>query len=451
MSKRLRIKSPVSELDSEIRSETTTDKDEDKDKKNVSLTEKYEGKVMKNSVAVDPTGKSSLSKISLYGYPLKATALQKEQTRHERVVKKFFRIDKQLVEGRPSHILYNRITDQLKCDDQDKKPIKLDGYDRRSVIIVLSKILTEKNKMPTILFEVGITKISLVESKKESRKRQMGNCEMKIDGMSGLKYGKILMSSINGMTHGFGRPPAVDAQTDARKKKLLQLIAKKLPKISAFTLLDFNKYQRIRLEKEDSFSALGQRQENKEALNKKVHLLNSLLFLITIVEVIVRFYRIKGEVHTYDDLEYKEDKNKAIASDSFPVAIAQSRSLELLVYGEITFDDFLGESTFYEGKKADHRARYGAMTGQRIIDNLKILMDKFSDINSKFHEMSNKRGKQKEFVTTYEKYNTSAYFVDGGSRICRNLLWSYGHGNESGDDESDYSSDEDDRIALFTP
>jgi hypothetical protein len=194
-----------------------------------------------------------------------------------------------------------------------------------------------------------------------------------------IAYGKGLETRLKNFT----KPDwdKSDDNPDKRQAQFLLLINRNLIELTPFTNIDLNKYQNIKIDS-DSETA----EASNESTKNNLHLLNALLFLITTVEVLVRLYRTEdGNIYTYPDLNERK-RAEAQRSDDFPVAIAQSRSLSLLLEGHISFAYFWGASSIMQNglDNAQHRADYGA--GKETIDYFDVMMNKLLAINNLYNK-----------------------------------------------------------------
>ena len=407
--------------------------DEIDEKLKASKIDIYKDKVVKK------TGerKSDNRKVSMYGFPSKEVAKQKEFLWQKQVCDKFFKIGKPLREGTKSHDIHLQVTKQLSA--KEKKPLVLDGLCRRSFIIALSKILTEHGEMPNLIFKIGTTQISFIPTDDNGKKRQLGNFKMEIENCFDIAYGNGCITRLK-----YFLEPSWDYDTTnkrRRKEILLKLITDRLPIFTPFTYRDLNKYGNIRVFDEETCNPYDTK--SYEKIKPNLHFLNGLIFLVTIVEVLVRGYRTeKGEVFDYND-------PKGIQSDSFPVAMAQARSLSLLLSGKIAFADFLGQSKTTD---EDYRASYGAVTAKGTIDNIQVMLEKLLLINERYNDYHSELEFWRDLKTTYLNSNNAGYLISGKSRMFCDLKADYGSGSESEDDSSDYSDSEEfskDKIVAF--
>ena len=400
--------------------ESPVDEIQDQLGKNLAVSP-YKGKVIRKA------GEKEKRKVHLYGFPNHAQAREQELSWLKYTVAKFFRVGKPLKEGKESTRLHKVIVDYLSS--KDKKPVNIDGMCRRSFIIALSKILTENTGMPKLEFCIGNTIIRFIPSENNGTNRQKGNFKIEIGDCLDIKYGAGCITRLKYLYEANW-----DDSTDKslRKKRILALFKAKLQRISTFTPNNFNKYGNIFIDSDrDTGSSRDQR------IQQNIHFLNGLLLLVTTVEVLVRLYRsADGNIYPYTS-------QAAIKSDSFPVAIAQSRSLIMLIEGRISFEDFLGESIRDNYDKEQHRAYYGTVTGRGTIDNIDIMFEKLFAVNTTYNSTVSNLDFWKDLRKVYLSDNKDGCLVEGRSRMYFDLVEVYGSGAESDDGSSSYSSDED--------
>lgn len=351
--------------------------------------------------------------MSFYRMADRAFALRKEYDWQKAVVKKFFKIGHPLKAGKSSSYIFNQLIKQIQAPVKEKKYLFIDRQRPRSLLIALAKILSENSFLPTLHFQFGHTFISLLEVDESRRSNQRGNCKMVIAGRPyDLAYGKGADDQIQFMCKGHWED---GRQAWRRERKLVDLLSYKIPSFQPFSNLDFNQYNNVRLDGENP-------KYDKDTIDR-VHFLNGLIFLITIVEVIARLYRDEnGNLFSYK-------KESALISDDIPIALAQARSLLLLFNRKIKLNDLIGESKDYKEKAPIHRAKYGIATGkQTIIDNSQIMLSKLEAINQKYHSM------------LFNKEMPAGKTITGRRSMYADLVKIYGNGAES-DDE--YSSEDD--------
>ncbi len=366
-----------------------------------------------------------------YGIPAKDLAQRVERKWLRRVTEKFLRVGRPMKPNSQSNTIYNRIREHLA--NNANQPFVVDGLVRRSFLIALSKILSKDKQMPNINFRLGVTDITF-STENSYTYRQMGNFKMEFPSKYDLKYGAGLIARIQYLLGATWEKANIN-----RKQKLLTLMRGKLNQLSPFDVNEVNNYGNIKLEEDASFESLSGKKEQKTAREKQqssVHLLNAWLFLVSIVEVLVRLYRDEeGNVHDYDD-------KKGSESDSLPIAVAQARSLLLLMGQKISFTDFMGESKCYKGDAKLHRARYGIVTGRNTIDNLDVIDEKFCRLNALFNQAAIKSEVKEEYFA--DNPAGTAAVIQGRSTMYRNLSSVYGIGdNESDSEDSAYSDEED--------
>lgn len=361
-------------------------------------------------------------KISMYGFPDKIQAREEEVLWEKQVVTKFFKIGRPLKKAKQSYKIHQTIIKHI--NNTSNTPVNITGYARRSLIIALSKILTEHQGMPKLVFQLGDTIIKFIPSGENGTQRQIGNFKMEIPGIFDIAYGQGCNKRIQYLC----QKPWDDAKNKLQRKAiLLNHIEKSLEKLDPFTYRLFNKDGNIAINSQESASSF----DGKATAN--MHFLNGLMFLITVVEVLVRLYRSKeGNIFPYSN-------QKAIKSDSFPVAIAQARSILLLLENKISFDDFLGQSQRLDYNSEQHRAFFGAVTGRATIDHIEMMFKKLFAINNEYNELISDREVWQEFKTDYLKNNKKGKIIEGKSRMYFDLKDVYGSGSESDEDTSDYS------------
>lgn len=407
----------------------TPQKVDHSDDPEVQKIEKSLAKTAVDDVYQDTVVRAQVTKdkrtVSMYGFPDQTKRNAVELKWQQYVTSKFFRVGKALKPGKPSHDIYGKIKAYLA--EEKPAPLVIDGFPRRSFIIALSKILTEYGSMPELKFQLGITVIEL--SRKDSRtKRQQGNFSMLIPSLTHhIAYGEGCVKRMQNFCN-----PAWDKDSDnppLRLKMLLSRFKAALPIMTSFSHAHLTKYGNVRIES-DKYPALPEDPKIKE----NIHFLNGLLFLVTVTEVLVRLYRTEdGTIYDYEDESGK-------TSDAFPVAMAQTRSLTLLLSGEISFDEFLGETPLEGYDAKQHRALYGAVTGKNTMDHLEVMFRKLSAINLK-HDATIMASLPawKEFRETYLGSNPNGSILSGRSRMYFDLKNSYGTGDESDEDSSGYS------------
>ena len=391
----------------------------------------YQGKIVKK------IGKMGERKVSMYGFPDKKQAQQKEVRWQKQTVAKFFKIGKSLQEGRQSYKIYQHIVTQIEA--KDKKALDLNGCCRRSLIIALSKVLTKYKGMPNLNFKLGTTVIKFIPADENGTRRQIGNFKMEIPNCYDIAYGDGCIKRLSYLLE-----PQWDTSSynkDERKKVLLNLLKAKLQQIKPFSYMDLNKYGNIRIFNEEISNSYD------EKTQKNVHFLNGLLFLVTTVEVLVRLYRTQdGKIFPYSD-------EKGIESDSFPIAIAQARSLDLLLTGKILFIDFFGQSKSNPNYNSEqHRAYCGVATGKGTIDNIKMMVNKLLLVNNLHNTVISNLQFWQDLKKDYLKSNKDGYLLEGRSRMYFDLKECYGSGSESDTESSDYSSSDDElEVIEFKP
>lgn len=381
--------------------------------------------------------------VSLYGFPNKVRVNEFEYKWQRQVTQRFFRIGMPLNHNKRSFEIYTRIKNHQ--DSRQTTPIAVDGLPRRSFIIALAKIMSEQGHMPELTFKIGITKIKLTRENSFAN-RQQGNFSMQV--VPQLAYDIAYGAGLETRLNNFTKPTWDRSATthDERQTQFLRLINRNLTQLIPFTNTDLNKYQNIKIDSDRETA-----EPSDERTKNNLHLLNALLFLITTVEILVRLYRTEdGHIYTYPDLN---ERKRALAqrSDDFPVAIAQSRSLSLLLEGQISFADFWGASMRNGLDNTQHRAYYGAVTGKETIDYFDVMMEKLLAINNLYNQIISNLSGWKVFSDTFKQSNKKGCVIEGRSRMYFDLKSGYGSGNES-DPDSNYSDTEDselDEIVTF--
>jgi hypothetical protein len=391
-----------------------------------SLKNKSTIDVYKNKAVVLKSNINQCS-FSLYGLPNKDIAERLEQKWQKKVTHQFFRLGEPLKKGKTSEIIYTTIKNTI--EKNQIQPIKIDGLPRRSFIIALSKILTDYGYMPELVFQLGITSIKFTRENSVTR-RQKGNFKMVLP-LFDIAYGQGCINRMKNFMQ-----PAWDKNTShprMRTNQFLKLIRERLAVMNSFRCSDLTPYGNIRLQSEKSAG-------NDEKNQGNIHLLNGLIFLVTTVEVLVRLYRqADGNIFPYSD-------QTGIASDAFPVAMAQARSLHLLLTGQITFTDFLGETTKDGYDATQHRAYYGAVTGKGTMDNITMMLEKLCAINQKYNASIPNVPEFQPFCEAYQQSNQTAFFIEGRSRLYFDLKATYGSGAESDEGSHNYSASEDSEL-----
>lgn len=381
---------------------------------------------------VRKTGEKEGKKISMYGFPTKDKGRKQEVDWLKQTVSRFFRVGRPLQPTKASHKIYIAIQESLAAEMN--KPINITNLCRRSFIIALSKILSEQKHMPALEFKLGITNIKFIPSGEDGTKRQKGNFKMEVVDCFDLKYGE---GCIKRITYLCETQWDDDTDKSLRRMKLRELFQKKLQTLSPFVYTDLNKYGNILIVSDRSDA-----NPRDAKIISNINFLNGLLFLVSIVEVLVRLYRsTEGNVFPYSSQE-------AIMSDSFPVAIAQARSLILLLNGEIKFNDFFGETDRAGYDKKAHRAYFGAVTGIGTIDHIDIMLEKLFTINEHYNQFISESVFCCDFKKNYLDSNKDGYLVEGRSKMYFALKAVYGSGSESDDETSGYSSAEDNPEVL---
>src|ERR1700733_8665506 len=129
-----------------------------------------------------------------------------------------------------------------------------------------------------------------------------------------------------------------------------------------------------------------------------------LLFLVSRVEVLVRFYRqADGSLFPYSD-------QTGIKSDAFPVSIAQARSLYLLLNGKISYADFFGETKTAGYDQEQHRAYFGTVTGKGTMDHSDVMLKKLFAINQRYNSHTSTLSAWKPFHDAYVESNKKSHF-----------------------------------------
>jgi hypothetical protein len=368
---------------------------------------------------------------SLYGFPTKKQAQAKEYIWQKSVVTKFFKIGWPMRTQGEAQEIYQLVENQVK--DSNTAPIALDNRCRRSFIIALTKILTKYGKMPRLSFKLGSTAINFVpDANALSTVRQKGNFKMEIPalGIYQIAYGEGCYNRMKYLLN-----PTWDTHNmPLRRNALAKFISAKLPIFRSFSYGEFNKYGNIIISSDTVAATAGDRK-----VLDNIHFLNGLIFLITVTEVLVRLYR------TEDGNIYSYSSESGVESDSFPVALAQARSLLMLLNGKINYTDFIGQSVRdnYDGDM--HRAYYGAVTGQHTINNIEMMLEKLFAINALYDR--EKFEQSSDHVDLRDKYlhdNSKGHLIEGRSMMYFELRRVYGSGNESDSDSDGYSSDDED-------
>ena len=392
--------------------------------------------LFKNQSTIDPyTNKVVKAKsefegrpITLFGFPNRERAARIELKWHKKVIHKFFRVGEPLAEGKQSTAIFNMVNNCIEQKHQN--PIPIQGYSRRSFIIAMSKILTHYGEMPELIFMLGMTKIKLTRVNSVTQ-RQKGNFKMGLPIMD-IAYGEGCINRLaNFIMPKWDRNPD---NPQVRYKKFLEIFKERLATMEPFSHLDLNKYGNILIGVEPKANESDKKTQNN------LHLLNGLLFLVTTVEILVRFYRqANGDLFPYSD-------QSGIISDAFPVAIAQARSLFLLLNGQISYKDFFGETLMEGYDHKQHRAYFGAVTGKGTMNHLDIMFEKLFAINMKYNAFISTKDVCKDFCDTYTASNPHSYFVEGRSIMYCDLKFACGTGNESSEPR-DYSHSEDEEIS----
>lgn len=363
---------------------------------------------------------------TLYAFNDEKQSISTAYRWQQHTANKFFRVGRSMRQNGQAQIIYSHLkkNNGMRLDNQ---------IYYRSLIIALAKIISEKRRMPGFTFIMGSTTLLFLQSEQRASQRQIANFKMEIKGLTRypIKYGQGLIKRLNQMTvANFDKE-----KQKKRWKKLLTLFKNRIKKVKPITLCHLNKYGLIRLTGEDSATGADYVYQAKH--QKNADLLNGLIMLITVVEVLNRLYRTaEGNLHHYNGLQCAQD------SDAFPVAIAQAQALILLISGKITFNDFVGESKTYGDESDEHRAQYGAVTGQGTIDNQHIMRSKLRTISQHcFDKMTANSPIRKKFISEQRSQNRSC-FVYGRTMLRGQLGFVYGDGNESDSSDSEYSDDE---------
>ena len=364
--------------------------------------------------------------ISMYGFYEREQAKKIQLKWQKKTYHQFFRLGEPLRRGKNSTRIFYQIFNFVKNDNCE--PIIINNLSRRSFIIALSKTLTHYGYMPQVVFKLGSTVIQFTQS---STGRQKGNFKM-ILPIPCITYGERCIEGLKNLIK-----PLWDenhANQRLRYRKFLKLFKDRLTEMKSFNYFDLNRHGNILINSEleaDRFD---------KNIQETLHFLNGLILLVTTVEVVVRFYRQPdGSLFSYDNESEK-------IHDAFPVAIAQARSLILLLNGKISFADFLGETIKPGYNHNQHRAYYGVVTGIACIDHLDIMFNKLFEINKKYNKLLQTSKTWKNFCNFYLESNPEGYFVEGRSRMYFDLLFVYGAGDESDSDPRDYSKSSDSEV-----
>lgn len=404
------------------------DNDSDVDKLTEQLEQQakidvYHGKIVK------ATTKRAGRQVSLYGLPNRTKAEAREKKWQRSVSEKFFRVGKPLKPGCKSHKIYTDLTTYL--EGNKVKPFPINGLNRRSFIIALSKVLTDHGHMPEITFQLGKTKIRLTRENSYTQK-QKGNFSMEIPalGQYQVAYGRNCVKRLKWIYEPSWEKDKI--KNARRFDELKKSIAKRLQTMQSFHEEDFNNYGFVYLTGDRSgfYNTNGKVQSN-------IDFLNGLIFLVTTVEVLERLYRTKqGELYDY---YYEEGKT----SDAFPVAMAQARSIMLLLTGKISLTDFVGESLCqgYNGKQ--HNAYYGAVTGKSNIQYIDMVFEKLGAINRLHNTTVLRKREWRSFCDEYKGKDKYRTLIEGRSSMYFNLKAVYGAALESDEETSGYSDSDD--------
>ncbi len=357
--------------------------------------------------AANELAKTAVSKaLHLYQFSTATSASSYELELQKYVNDRFFRIGREIKAGSTSETIYNKLialdkkaggdTQKVSFYLQVNRPLRLDKYHARSVIIALAHFLNEKAYLPTAVYIIGETHILCTKQDKP-----IGNVYLQVISADG---DIIQVPSIYG-----------DGNGDPNKSILVKLNA---------IIAANSKTNIISLMRDRSHTIVPFKNDY----------LNFLNFLRAIIEVARYLYR--GESPSLNAL---------------PIGTAQQRSSELLTDGHVTLTQVYGmDSEFYKkytdvkpnqwGKDAKgkvrpvnasdaasvFRASYGAVTGLNLAINVDEVKKKIRRINETYNE---------------SYHPSKSYHLIEGARLHRvNLAEEYGSGSES--DDGDYSDDD---------
>lgn len=417
------------------------------------------------SITLTTTDNTNREKLRVYSS--KETAHKAEALSQKKVSDRFWRVgsDKPLKANSPADTLYHLITQELSKLDAARKPIALDGYSFRALILALVKIFPKnigyhRNPgYPMLKFSIGESIIVCDPAGADGGKdSQMANHWVRVEQLpeERFTYGNWKQAATQGVYNYLSDLCGGLTNTNGRlrEQQLAIFLREKSHTIASFSEHNFNEQGLIRIEGEAPFSlekyqSKFQKDSAQRNLASKIHYLNGLLFLYSECEVARRLYRTStGNVFSYS---HRDDPKPAKSSDQIPMGILQARSLELLAQGMISLNDLFGHSTETYGKAewverrpisgdALHRAEYGVATGRSTIKNLRIMQQKAAKVN--------------QTVESKITRNLHAFFVDidptlervrlpikeGRNKLKMTLGNHYGglyDGNSSGDDYSD--------------
>jgi len=359
-----------------------------------------------------------------YAFPSEAHAKEYQIPWQQKTCYKFFKLGKNKKVNKVSTKFFHELLNHI---NNNQGSIKINNITARSFIIALNKLTTHYKGMPEVSFLFGQTNILFSPSDNASKIRQHGNFKMVIPSLNQyqIKYGD---GCIKRITYLFGK-------NSSREQQFKNILLDKIKNLTPFTAQDINKDEFIKLNCELCYSGTL-----STKIQQNLDFLNGLIFLIAIVEVLVRLYRDKdGNMYDYP----QRLKDKATKSDNLPVALAQARSLLLYVDGKITLNAFLGET--YTKSPEQHRAQFGCVTGIKTIDNLDVIDDKLEALNNLYEDFLSKElwsKSESNIVNSIKNDNSNAYFMSGRTGLYTDLTRIYDSGNESDPDDSGYSDDD---------
>lgn len=431
--------------------------------------------ILENGVITLPQTNSA-SREKLRVYVDRKIASKAEAISQKMVSDRFWRVspDKPLKEGSPSDILYRCMHQELLKSTSERRPIVLDGYSFRALILALVKIFPQNigyhndPGCPLLKFSIGesilVCDPAGTEDGKES---QVANHWIRVEQLPGERftYGRWQTTAKQGVYNYLSNlcGDLHDANRGLREQQLAICLREKSRIIASFSETDFNEHFLIKIPGEPHFSLGRFRTESQKTnaqsnLASKIHYLNGLLFLYSECEVARRLYRTSaGMVFSYP---YHNSPAAPKASDQIPMGILQARSLELLAQGIISLNDLFGHSTETYGETTEwvekksrygtykepasgdalHRAEYGVATGKSTIKHLKIMQQKAAKVNQ-----TTETRVIRNLQTFFEDIDPSLEKVrlpikEGRNKLKMFLGRHYGglyDGNSSGEDYSD--------------
>lgn len=287
----------------------------------------------------------------------------------QQVNEQFFRVNKPLLPNHRASYLYGLM--EYKVRTGNEEAIILDGYSTRAVILALVKIIAECGLFPTLRFQIGNTHIMCQTAPPSARQRQKANVIMHVLELRNeyFSYGYWEHQKGDTTKYGVGRYldfiVGTDEYRQIRTMRLMELMKEKSRNIASFTIPEFDNSGLIRTP--DPIPTFP-----TEDIIRKIHYLNGLNFLRTVVEITRRLYRENGAVYQYakENPDRQVWLAKGTISDEIPVAILQARACKLLEEGFIDLNEVFGNTP-----------QYGVVTCPNTIERIYELQEKARRIN----------------------------------------------------------------------